>query len=117
MPASIQPVSDRQDIAIIGLGGKLPGARDLSEFWRNLLEDKSPVSSIPEDRWSWQAYDGDPEQADKTACHRGAFIDDIGHFDPLHFKLSPREAILMDPQQRLLLEATWETLENAGYAK
>ena len=117
LPISAMPVSDTQDIAIIGLGGKLPGARDLSEFWRNLLEGKSPVSSIPEDRWSWEAYDGDPEQADKTDCHRGAFIDDIGHFDPLHFKLSPREAILMDPQQRLLLEATWETLENAGYAK
>jgi amino acid adenylation domain-containing protein len=117
VPISVPRVSDTQDIAIIGLGGKLPGARDLGEFWRNLLEDKSPITSIPEDRWSWKDYDGDPEQADKTDCHRGAFIDDVGDFDPLHFKLSPREAVLLDPQHRLLLEAAWETLENAGYAK
>lgn len=111
------PGTQDRDIAIIGLGGKVPGARDLGEFWRNLLADKSPITSIPRDRWSWEDYDGDPERADKTDCHRGAFIDEVGDFDPLHFKLSPREAVFLDPQHRLLLEATWETLENAGYAK
>lgn len=116
---SAPSVSDTQDrdIAIIGLGGKVPGARDLGEFWRNLLADKSPIASIPKDRWSWEDYDGDPEQADKTDCHRGAFIADVGDFDPLHFNLSPRETVFLDPQHRLLLEAAWETLENAGYAK
>src|SRR5450830_1261644 len=47
----------------------------------------------------------------------GAFIDDVDQFDPLHFHIAPKEADLIDPQQRLLLQATWETLENAGYAK
>src|SRR5207245_6420786 len=40
----------------------------------------------------------------------------IDRFDPLFFKVSPREAPLLDPQQRLFLEIVWETLEHAGYA-
>ena len=44
----------------------------------------------------------------------GRFLDDVGHFDPQFFEISPREAMSMDPQQRLLLEVTWEALEDAG---
>src|SRR6185436_3868446 len=45
---------------------------------------------------------------------RGAFLQDVGGFDPQFFGISPREAERLDPQQRLLLEVTWEALENAG---
>ncbi|MDE1462571.1 amino acid adenylation domain-containing protein [Spartinivicinus poritis] len=110
-------LSDEADIAIIGVGGKLPGANSLAEFWQNLVADKSCVSEIPKDRWNWKSYYGDLGETNKTDCYHGAFIDDVGCFDPLHFHISPREAELIDPQQRLLLEATWETLEQSGYTK
>ena len=38
----------------------------------------------------------------------------IDQFAPLHFGISPAEALLMDPQQRLMLEVTWDALEDAG---
>lgn len=112
--ASIRPADD---IAIIGMSTKVPGASRLADFWRNLVEGKSPVSRIPQERWSWRDHDGDPVEPGRTDCHHGAFIEDVAWFDPLHFNISPREAALIDPQHRLLLEAAWETLENAGYAK
>jgi len=106
-----------QDIAIIGIGGRFPGARNIHEFWSNLLNEKPIIKKIPKERWSWQDYYGDVKEANKTDCCYGAFIDDVDQFDPLHFHIAPKEADLIDPQQRLLLQATWETLENAGYAK
>ncbi|HEX6101218.1 MAG TPA: alpha/beta fold hydrolase [Thermoanaerobaculia bacterium] len=104
------------DIAIIGIGGRMPGSRNLIEFWTHLLEGRSSIEEVPIQRWDWRAYSGDPKQGDKTDCFHGSFLRDIECFDYRHFDISAREAELMDPQQRLLLEATWETLENAGYA-
>ncbi|NTG51718.1 alpha/beta fold hydrolase [Agrobacterium rhizogenes] len=107
--------SDSLEIAIIGVAGRFPAAADLSEFWKNLIEDRGAVTSIPPDRWRWQDYAGDPRQEQgKTDCHHASFLTDIDKFDAPHFNISPREAELMDPQQRLLLECAWEAFENAA---
>jgi len=116
-PSAQTQTWEDQDIAIIGIGGRFPGAQNIPEFWSNLLNEKPLIKKIPKERWSWQDYFGDVKEANKTDCCHGAFIDDVDQFDPLHFHISPKEADLIDPQQRLLLQATWETLENAGYAK
>jgi polyketide synthase PksN len=109
------PVPDAtEEIAIIGMAGRFPGASDLPDFWRNLVEDRHAVTEIPADRWRWQDYAaGAPG---KTDCHYAAFLTAIDRFDAAHFSISPREAELMDPQQRLLLECAWEAFENAAIA-
>src|SRR5262249_36398736 len=45
-----------------------------------------------------------------------AAIDEVRHFAPEYFGLTPRRAKVMDPQQRLFLDAVRVTLEDAGYA-
>ncbi|QRN93161.1 alpha/beta fold hydrolase [Archangium violaceum] len=111
------PESD-EAIAIIGIGGRFPGAASVSEFWRNLVDERSSISEVPDSRWRWQDYWGDPQKEEnKTDCTHGAFLEGIDRFDPLHFDISPREATFMDPQHRMLLEVTWETMENAGYTR
>ncbi len=45
----------------------------------------------------------------------GGFLTDIDKFDPLFFKISPKEAERMDPQERLFLETAYAALEDAGY--
>ncbi|MCX8131319.1 MAG: SDR family NAD(P)-dependent oxidoreductase, partial [Clostridia bacterium] len=105
-----------KDIAIIGLSGRYPGARNVDEFWNNLKAGKNCISEIPEDRWDWRKYYD--EEKGKRGCiytKWGGFIEDIDKFDPLFFSISPREAERMDPQERLFLETAYACIEDAGY--
>ncbi len=105
-------------IAIIGLSGIYPGAKNMDEFWDNLKSGKNCVTEVPDKRWPVdEFYDPAPEKAEqgKMYCKWGSFLDDVDLFDPLFFNISPKEAELMDPQERLFLETAWRTLEDAGY--
>lgn len=105
-----------RQIAIIGMAGQFPGARNLAEFWQVIQRGQPVVGEVPPDRWDWRAiYDPDRLAPHKTPSRHGGFLDDVGAFDPALFQISPREAEFMDPQQRLLLMETWAALEDAGY--
>lgn len=104
------------DIAIIGMAGQFPGAKNLETFWQNLSSGVDSVTEIPKNRWSINAfYDADRNKVNKTYSKWGGFLEDIDVFDPLFFNISPSEAEWMDPQQRLVLQSAWSALENAGY--
>ncbi|MDK8477114.1 MULTISPECIES: type I polyketide synthase [unclassified Corynebacterium] len=102
------------DIAVIGLSGRFPGAKDVPEFWTMLAESRAGTGPLPVGRWS--EYSADPVLSEKIAQHNtdGGYIDDVASFDAEFFGLSPLEAANMDPQQRILLELVWHALENAG---
>ena len=102
-----------EPIAIVGMAGKFPGAKNLDEYWANLLNGKDCIIEVPEDRWDWRSLHGDGP--DQTKVHWGGFIEDVDKFDTLFFDISPLEAEYMDPQQRLFLECVWHTIEHAGY--
>jgi acyl transferase domain-containing protein len=112
-----EPVVSRfEPIAVIGMSGRFPGAPDLDAFWRNLEAGKDAITEIPQQRWDWRSFYGDPRsETNKTNIRYGGFIDGIGEFDPLFFGISPREARFMDPQQRLLMTWAWKAVEDAGY--
>ena len=97
-----------EDIAVIGMAAKLPGAPDVDAFWRNLKDGVCSLREVPSERW-------DATRAGHR-CRWGGFLDDVDAFDPLFFNISPNEAALMDPQQRLFLETAWAALEDAGYS-
>jgi amino acid adenylation domain-containing protein len=106
-----------QDVAIIGMSGRFPGARDVAEFWHNLANGVDCIQEVPPDRWDIAPYfDPNPGSPHKTYSKWGGFLADIDQFDPLFFNISPREAELMDPQQRLFLQEAWKALEDAGYS-
>ncbi|QUX26969.1 SDR family NAD(P)-dependent oxidoreductase [Nocardiopsis akebiae] len=106
------------DVAIIGLAGRYPQARDVGEFWRNLAEGRDCVTEIPADRWDHSRYfDPDRSASGRTYTKWGGFLDKADHFDPLFFNIAPREAAFMDPQERLFLECVHATMEDAGYTR
>lgn len=117
-----KPSRTREDeeIAVIGVSGCYPGAKNLDEFWENLKSGKDCITEIPGDRWNLDDYyDPDPEKAaqGKMYCKWGGFLKDADKFDPLFFNISPREAELTDPQERLFLETAWMSMEDAGYTR
>ena len=104
------------DIAIVGLSGQYPKARNVAELWENLKAGVDAISEIPAERWDMHKYyDARKNIPGKTYSKWGGFIDDCDKFDPLFFNISPREAERMDPQERLFLQTAWHTIEDAGY--
>ncbi|MFD0360319.1 type I polyketide synthase, partial [Nocardia sp. GCM10030253] len=94
-------VERANDIAIVGMSCRLPGAADLEKFWRLLREGRDAVGSAPADR----------PGIDETA----GFLDSASEYDADFFGVPPNEARSIDPQQLLGLELSWEALEDAGY--
>lgn len=94
---------------------RLPGARNIDEFWQVLTGNSTTVGEVPPDRFDISSfYSPEPSTPGKTLSRFGGFLDDVRGFDAGFFRISPREAKVMDPQQRLLLQVVWEALEDAG---
>ena len=105
------------DIAVIGMGCRFPGAHDLESFGKLLKEGIDAIGNVPAQRWNPEAfYQPEPGTPGKMNTCWGGFIDAVDRFDAHFFGISRREAEKMDPQQRLILEVAWEALENAGMA-
>ncbi|MFW5665084.1 MAG: thioester reductase domain-containing protein, partial [Coleofasciculus sp.] len=106
-----------EPIAIIGIGCRLPGAKNPESFWQLLRNGVDAITEVPKDRWDIDAfYDPEPGKPGKMSTRWGGFLDRVDQFDSSFFGISPREVERMDPQQRLLLEVAWEAIENAGLA-
>ncbi|GHH93574.1 SDR family NAD(P)-dependent oxidoreductase [Streptomyces capillispiralis] len=116
-PAGEEPAPD-DAIAVIGLAGRYPGARDVSELWRMLAEGRHGIREIPADRWDKDRWFDRGDRRPGTSYGRwGGFLDDVARFDSLFFSVAPREARRMDPAERLFLEVAWSALEDAGYTR
>ncbi|MFI0463376.1 amino acid adenylation domain-containing protein [Saccharopolyspora sp. 5N102] len=105
-PRTTEAPRGSDPIAIIGMSGRFPGARNVDEFWRQLVEGRDPVT--PASRWDLSSL--------RSRCADGGFMDGIYEFDPLFFGISGVEASYMEPQQRLFLQEVWKALEDAGHA-
>ncbi|PTL75143.1 type I polyketide synthase [Vitiosangium sp. GDMCC 1.1324] len=101
-------------IAIVGLSGRFPGARDLETFWDNLRRGADARRTLTDAEMDEA---GVPRALrERPEWVRAAYVlDEATHFDAGLFGFSPREAELMDPQQRLFLECAQEALEHSGY--
>ncbi|MBD8837737.1 MULTISPECIES: SDR family NAD(P)-dependent oxidoreductase [unclassified Paenibacillus] len=108
--------SNKEPIAIIGIGAHMPQSESMDQLWENLVSGKTFISEIPPERWDWHQYYGDPiKEVNKTNIKWGGFMKAIDQFDASFFGISPHEAGLMDPRQRIYLQTVWEAIEDAGY--
>ncbi|WP_370934806.1 aminotransferase class I/II-fold pyridoxal phosphate-dependent enzyme [Amycolatopsis sp. cg13] len=105
-----------QDIAVVGMGCRFPGARNVNEYWDLLSEPKPQFRRVPDSRWRREAFYND-DFRDSTAVYsdRMALLEDVGDFDAGHYKIPPRRAKSLDPQHRLLVDLTREALQDAGW--
>jgi len=102
------------EIAIVGMAGRFPGARNVEEFWLNLRNGVESITFHTDDELTaagvHQALLNQPDYVKASAL-----LEDSDMFDASFFGYSPREAEVLDPQHRVFLECAWEALENAGY--
>ncbi|HLP42433.1 MAG TPA: beta-ketoacyl synthase N-terminal-like domain-containing protein, partial [Fibrobacteria bacterium] len=103
------------DIAVIGMAGRWPGAEDVGRFWENLRAGRECISEFT-DAELRAAGVPETDLRDGAYVKASPVIADIDKFDAAFFKIPPVEAEMTDPQIRLLLQCAWETLEDAGYA-
>ncbi|WP_167829374.1 polyketide synthase [Nocardia vulneris] len=88
-------------IAIIGIGGRFPGAADVAGLWELLHEGREGLVHFPT---------GHPGQVGSSGIPPRA-----AEFDAAFFGINRADAENSDPQQHLFLESAWQALEDAGY--
>lgn len=101
-------------IAIIGMSGRFPGARNLDEFWQNLRDGVESISSFSEAELLAAGVSAELFQR-PDYVKAGGVIQDAELFDASFFGFNPAEASVLDPQQRLFMECAREAIEMAGY--
>src|SRR2546430_3648889 len=108
------PTPNEFDIAIVGMAGRFPGARNVDEFWHNLAAGVESITWLS-DQEILESGVPAAHLADPSYVKAAPILDEPGHFDAGFFGFSPMEARTMDPQHRILLELAHEALENAGH--
>jgi acyl transferase domain-containing protein len=108
------PMSQECDIAVVGMSGRFPGARNIAEFWHNLAEGIESIARLSDQEI---LESGVPASylSNPGYVKAAPLLEQPGHFDAEFFGFSPMEAKTMDPQHRALLELAYEALEHAGY--
>ena len=105
----------QEAVAIIGMAGRFPKAKNLEEFWRNLRDGVECVSFFKDDEEvQWLPIEHAPNSKDPRYVRARAVLEKPEWFDAAFFGMNPQEAKIMDPQHRVFLECAWEALENAG---
>lgn len=109
---------DDDPIAIIGMAGQFPQARNIETFWQNLVGGRDNIEEIPERLWDWEEFwDERAGVPGRSYCKWGGFLPDHRQFDPAFFRMSKLEAQSIDPQERVFLETVYHALEHAQYPR
>ena len=100
-----------EQIAIVGMAGRFPGAANVDAFWANLRDGVESIRPFTDE----ELRAGGADPSEPGFVNAGAVMDGIDQFDAAFFGMSRREAELTDPQHRVFLETAWTGIEHAGY--
>jgi acyl transferase domain-containing protein len=101
-------------IAIIGMAGRFPGARNVDEYWKNLRGGVESITFFTDEELLSAQIPIESIENSKYVKARGV-VEKAEYFDAEFFGITDHAAENMDPQQRILLETVWHALENSGY--
>ncbi|MFC2145723.1 amino acid adenylation domain-containing protein, partial [Acidobacteriota bacterium] len=103
------------EVAVIGMAGRFPGAKNINQFWENLKNGVESLSFLTDRELK---DSGLPENLLENPGYvktRGGVLGNKDYFDASFFDYTPFEAELLNPQTRIFYECSWEALENAAY--
>jgi acyl transferase domain-containing protein len=106
-------MKNKTPIAVVGMAGIFPGAKDTSVFWKNIETGKSAIVDVPRHRWAL-----DPEgtlsqtvKADRTLSKRAGLILDFT-FDDSDLAVDRSLLAQLDPMHHLVLNAGRDALRD-----
>ncbi|CAM2068661.1 SDR family NAD(P)-dependent oxidoreductase [Sulfidibacter corallicola] len=102
------------DIAIVGMACRFPGARNIHEYWHNLQNGVESILPLTDEQLLAEGVSAETLKH-PNYVKRCAVLQDMEQFDAEFFGFSPKEAAIMDPQHRNFLECAWEAMEDAGH--
>lgn len=71
-------MSTVDDIVIVGIGCRFPGANNIEDFWRVLSQGENHVLEIPKSRWDVDAFfDTDPTAIGKSYARTAGLVDGL----------------------------------------
>src|SRR5207237_747583 len=93
-------MNNELDIAIVGMSGRFPGARNLDEFWHNLAEGTESITRLSDQEI---LESGVPASylINPSYVKAAPILEEPGHFDAGFFGFSPMEAKTIDPHPRI----------------
>nr|WP_225956564.1 type I polyketide synthase [Amycolatopsis lexingtonensis] len=96
------------------MAARVPGAGDLRQFWRNLVDGVESIK--PATREELLARGADPATLDDPSwVNATTVVEGFDEFDADLFGMTSREAEITDPQHRVFLEACHAALTDGGY--
>lgn len=114
MTHDLEPDAGAEPIAIVGMAARVPGAGDLRQFWRNLVDGVESIK--PATREELLARGADPATLDDPSwVNATTVVEGFDEFDADLFGMTSREAEITDPQHRVFLEACHSALTDGGY--
>lgn len=103
-----------EPVAIVGMACRVPGARTIAEFWRNMREGIESITRFSQSELLADGVDADVI-ADPDYVPSSGYLPGADRFDAGFFGFTASEAETMDPQQRILLQTAWEAVEDSGH--
>ncbi|MDQ1352214.1 MAG: hypothetical protein QG657_2520 [Acidobacteriota bacterium] len=103
------------EIAIIGMAGRFPGAKNIEEYWENLVNGRESISFFTDEELMEAGVDPN-DLTNPNYVKANGFLEESEYFDSSFFGYTDAEAAFMDPQMRIFHECAWESLEDAGYS-
>ena len=100
-------------IAVIGIAGRFPGARNLDQFWSNLRDGVESIARISPEELDESGISQEMRQ-NPQYVNAAPTLEGVDLFDAGFFGIPPRDAEIVAPHHRLFMECAWEALEDAA---
>lgn len=105
---------NENDVAIIGISLRVPGAQTPGAYWENLRDGVESIQQLDDE--TLLAAGESPEVLRQPNYIRASgSLENMKMFDGEFFGFSPKESAILDPQHRHFTECCWEALEDAGH--
>lgn len=101
------------EIAVIGMAGKFPKAKNITEYWENLKLGKDCITFFSDDELHLSKEE-EALKKDSNYVKAKGYLKEKEFFDAKFFEYSKKEAEIMEPQMRLFHQCVWAALEDAG---